>query len=73
MNNLIWVYLLIGMIVCGYFNTATRSKINLPRFNLETPLEEVLLILLDIIRWPILLGIIIGAITNKPKKIDPND
>lgn len=68
-----WIYLLIGMVVCGYFNTATRNKINLPRFNPETLLEEILLTLLDIILWPVLLGIIIGVMTNKPKERDTND
>jgi hypothetical protein len=62
-----WIYLLIGMVVCGYFNTVTRHKIDLPRFNPETLLEEILVILLDIILWPILLGIIIGIPTNKKK------
>ena len=61
------------MIVCGYFNTVTRHKIDLPRFNPETFLEEILLTLLDIILWPILVGIIIGVMTNKPKERNTND
>lgn len=65
-----WIYLLIGMVVYGYFNIATENKINLPRFKKETLLEEILLTLLYIILWPILLGIIIGTITNKKKEND---